>query len=110
MLEFKIKFHFLHVLSVRKDQGHPCKAAFVHKCVWLTGANIKSLQFHRSVLSSGCKYWELQMIPFPVNAVCVSRGREVLQSLSSTGLLVLLFLAQQELSEGIFILQLLSDP
>lgn len=41
MPEFKIKFHFLHVLSVRKDQGHPCTAAFVHKCVWLTGANIK---------------------------------------------------------------------
>lgn len=39
--EFKIKFHFLHVLSVRKDQGHPCTAAFVHECIWLTGANIK---------------------------------------------------------------------
>lgn len=40
--EFKIKFHFLHVLSVRKDQGHPCTAALVHKCIWLTGANIRT--------------------------------------------------------------------
>lgn len=39
--EFKIKFHFLHVLSVRKDQGHPCTAAFIHKCIWVTGANVK---------------------------------------------------------------------
>lgn len=39
--EFKIKFHFLHVLSVRKEQRHPCTAAFAHRCTWLTGATIE---------------------------------------------------------------------
>lgn len=48
--EFKIKFHFLHGLSVRKDQGHPCTAAFTHKCIWLTGASIKTPELWLQVL------------------------------------------------------------